>query len=112
MLREVVIDLGHQVAARVQLPLTLAFGSHGNQAMKHCLNRKWNTSHSTLWLRGLLQIILINMVKSDPDSVMLALSKGLGTLKNKVFKITFKRGGIFNTQHTKAHSRKAKQALK
>ena len=35
------------------------------------------------------------MVKSNPDSLLLALSKGLNSQDNKVFKITLKRGGIF-----------------
>ena len=51
------------------------------------------------------------MVKSNPDSLMLTLSKGLAQDNSHIFKITLKRGGVFKKEHTKSHSRKAKQAL-
>lgn len=51
------------------------------------------------------------MVRSNPDSLLLALSKGLNSTDNKVFKVTIKRGGIFKKEQTKAHSRKAQQKV-
>ena len=52
------------------------------------------------------------MVKRDPDDLISALNRNLKQKNAPTLKITLKRGGIWRQEFAKAHSRKAKQALK
>ena len=52
------------------------------------------------------------MVRRSPDDIVNALSKNLKQKDAPTLRITFKRGGIWQPEFAKAHSRKAKQALK
>ncbi len=49
------------------------------------------------------------MVKPDPDDLISALSKNLKAKNAPVLRFTFKRGGLWQPEFAKAHSRKAKQ---
>ncbi len=49
------------------------------------------------------------MVKPDPDDLISALSKNLKAKDSPVLRFTFKRGGLWQPEFAKAHSRKAKQ---
>lgn len=48
------------------------------------------------------------MVKPDPDDLISALSKNLKGKDSPVLRFTFKRGGLWQPEFSKAHSRKAK----
>lgn len=52
------------------------------------------------------------MVKKHPDDIVSALNRNLKQQDAPTLKITLKRGGIWRNEFAKAHSRKAKQALK
>lgn len=51
------------------------------------------------------------MVRSSTDGVLLFLSKAMHSKKG-VIRLSFKRGGVFQRQHAKAHKRTDKQQLK
>lgn len=48
------------------------------------------------------------MVRRDPDDLITALSKSLKNPNPSTIRFTFKRGGLWQTSHAKAHSKKAK----
>ena len=52
------------------------------------------------------------MGKKHPDDLVSALSKHLKAPTSPVIRFTFKRGGLWQPHFAKAHSRKAKSALK
>ena len=47
------------------------------------------------------------MVKQDPDDLISALSKNLKAKNSPVLRFTFKRGGLWQPEFAKAHSKKA-----
>lgn len=49
------------------------------------------------------------MVKPDPDELISALSKNLKAKDSPILRFTFKRGGLWQPEFAKKHSRIAKK---
>jgi hypothetical protein len=52
------------------------------------------------------------MVRTVPDDVITALSSNLKNQHAPVLRLTFKRGGLWQPRFAKAHSRKARAAVR
>lgn len=52
------------------------------------------------------------MVRTVPDDVITAVSSNLKAEHAPVLRLTFKRGGLWQPRFAKAHSRRAKAALR